>query len=438
MLIDRSYFKLFFFFCAMPDSLDGDITKNEIMNLQIEWSNPESNLSEQKRSPLWLREVTSKDAENGMDVQGITWDTLNVSRQRYRELRLMDYKNYENVQKSHDEIKKEIKPVRTNAQFYNFKYTTLSHKCSIVHFQLRNLLWSTGRNDIFYTHSSRIGHWNSIMKNSDVALDLSLNNRNAETIFEISTFACKDNYLLVGGLYGEFACRRIDADPIQFGTITTDANGITNHMDIIESRTGGAAVAVISSNDKKSRIMDLATLRFTDTYDFQWPVNCTSVSPNKDLLCVVGDDTDSVVVSADSGKPIATLKGHIDFSFACCWSPDGKIIATGNQDKTTRLYDTRNMSKAFNVLGARIGAVRSLHFSEDGRYLAMAEPADFVHIFDAHTFERSQVIDLFGEIAGVTFTPDAEGLYIANADENYGCILEYERISPINHYTELI
>ncbi|CAG8521722.1 2495_t:CDS:2, partial [Racocetra fulgida] len=177
-------------------------------------------------------------------------------------------------------------------------------------------------------------------------------------------------------------------------------------MDIIESRTGG-------HNDKKSRIMDLATLKFIDTYDFQWPVNvyiCEyfplnneasifiyNFIPDKNLLCVVGDDTDTVVASADSGKNIATLKGHIDYSFACCWSPDGRVIATGNQ-----------------------GAVRSLHFSEDGRYLAMAEPADFVHIFDAHTFDRSQVIDLFGEIAGVTFTPDTDGLYIANADENYG------------------
>jgi hypothetical protein len=33
------------------------------------------------------------------------------------------------------------------------------------------------------------------------------------------------------------------------------------------------------------------------------------------------------------------------------------------------------------------------------------------------------VIDLFGEIAGVTFTPDTDGLYIANADENYGFVI---------------
>ncbi|CAI2193801.1 2524_t:CDS:10, partial [Funneliformis geosporum] len=346
--------------------------------LDLEWPSTENGPSERKRSWHWLREVTAEDAENGMDVQGITWDAFNVTRQRYRELRLMDYKNYENVQRSHDELKKEIKSVRTDAKFYKFKYTTLSHRCSIVHFQLRNLLWATGRNDVFYTHSFRIGHWNSIMKKSKVALDLNDNNRSVETLFEISTIACKDNFLLVGGLYGEYACRRLDADPIQYGTITNDVNGITNHMDIIESRSG-STVAVISSNDKKSRIMDLATTRFIDTYDFEWAVNCTSVNPNKDLLCVVGDNTDTVVISTDTKKTVATLKGHFDYSFASCWSPDGKIIATGNQ-----------------------------------------EPADFVHIFDAHTFEQSQVIDLFGEIAGVTFTPDTDGLYIANADENYG------------------
>ncbi|CAJ0639882.1 12247_t:CDS:10 [Entrophospora sp. SA101] len=356
-----------------------DITLNEdLEELELEWPSSDSELSDHKRSCYTLREVTARDAENGTDVQGINWDSFNVTRQRYRE---------------------EIKPVRNDGEFFKFKYTTLSHKCSIVHFQLRNLLWSTGRNDIFYTHSSRINYWNSIMKKSKVALDL-------DQAFEIR-------------LYGEFACRRLDAEPIHFGTVTTDANGITNHMDIIESRTG-STVAVISSNDKKSRIMDLASLKFIDTYDFEWAVNCTSVSPNRDLLCVVGDDTETMIVSSETGKVVSVLKGHIDYSFACCWSPNGRIIATGNQDKTTRLYDTRNMSKSFAVLGAKIGAVRSLQFSADGRYLSMAEPADFVHVFDAHTFERSQVFDLFGEIAGVTFTPDSEGLYIANADENYG------------------
>lgn len=32
---------------------------------------------------------------------------------------------------------------------------------------------------------------------------------------------------------------------------------------------------------------------------------------------------------------------------------------------------------------------------------SFSEPLDFVHIYDATTFEQSQVIDFFGEIAGV-------------------------------------
>jgi len=76
-----------------------------------------------------------------------------------------------------------------------------------------------------------------------------------------------------------------------------------------------------------------------------------------------------------------------------------------------------------------------------------SEPLDFVHIYDATTFDQSQVIDFFGEIAGVckfprtpidlhreleawanlnlptlwtAFTPDDKSIYIANADDRVG------------------
>ncbi|CAG8526544.1 9741_t:CDS:10 [Paraglomus brasilianum] len=388
--------------------------------------------NENDLSCRFIREVTAQDVENGVDMQGITWEAFNVTRDGYREVRLAEYMNYENiVPKLNNLTREDLKPVQTDGQYYKFKYTTLTHKCSIVHFQLRNLLWATTRNDVYFTNGTRIGHWNSIRKQTRFELDSQPLGRPQHS-FDISTIACKYDFLLAGGLYGEYACRRLDSTTIHHDVITEDNNGITNHIDIIKSRAG-PIVAVISSNDQKSRIMDLATLKFTNIYEFDWPVNCTAVSPDKSMLCVVGDDVETKIVDANSGQNITTLVGHLDYSFACCWSPDGLLIATGNQDKTTRLYDVRKMSTTLGVLGARLGAVRSLHFSEDGRYMAMAEPADFVHVFDAKTFERSQVIDIFGEIAGVSFTPDTEGLYIANADENYGCIMEFESISPVNH-----
>ena len=36
---------------------------------------------------------------------------------------------------------------------------------------------------------------------------------------------------------------------------------------------------------------------------------------------------------------IVTINEHFDFSFACCWNPDGRTFATGNQDQTTRYID---------------------------------------------------------------------------------------------------
>ena len=63
------------------------------------------------------------------------------------------------------------------------------------------------------------------------------------------------------------------------------------------------------------------------------------------------------------------------------------------QDTTTRVWDIRQPGKSLVVLSGRMGAVRSLRFSSDGRFLAMAEPADFVHVFDVEEgFKRYNIL----------------------------------------------
>lgn len=128
-------------------------------------------------------------------------------------------------------------------------------------------------------------------------------------------------------------------------------------------------------------------------------------------------------------KEIASLEGHLDYSFSSAWHPDGRVLATGNQDTTCRLWDVRNLSQSFAVLKGRIGAVRGLKYSPDGRFLAVSEPADFVHVYDASAgYCAAQEIDLFGEIAGVAFSPDdAEALFVGIADRTYGSLLEFRR-----------
>lgn len=193
-------------------------------------------------------------------------------------------------------------------------------------------------------------------------------------------------------------------------------------------------------------------------------VQNTSVSPDGRLLAVLGDSAECLIADAQSGKvrnchgfptklfpysPLiliylnttqmqvtGILKGHLDYSFASAWHPDGRILATGNQDTTCRLWDIRNLSRSLAVLKGRMGAIRAVKFTKDGQFLSFAEPADFVHIIDTQSgYVKGQEIDLFGEIAGISFSPDGEALFVGIADRTYGGLLEFNR-RHLNHYLE--
>lgn len=133
------------------------------------------------------------------------------------------------------------------------------------------------------------------------------------------------------------------------------------------------------------------------------------------------------------------LRGHLDYSFASAWNPDGRTFATGNQDKTCRVWDVRNLSQSLAVLRGNLGAIRSIRFTSDGQFMAMAEPADFVHIFDIGSgYSKRQELDFFGEISGMSFSPDTEALFVGVWDRTYGSLLEYSRIRNYTYLDSLL
>ena len=242
--------------------------------------------------------------------------------------------------------------------------------------------------------------------------------------------AVKDNLMVAGGFHGELICKYVDQPGVAFCTnLTGNKNSITNAVDIYQSPNGATRV-MAANNDCVVRTFDTEKYSLLSQFPFPWSVNNTSVSPDGKLLAVLGDSSDCLIADSQSGKEIASLRGHLDYSFSSAWHPDGRVLATGNQDRTCRLWDVRNPSESLAVLEGRIGAIRGLRFSPDGRFLAASEPADFVHVYDSLTgYSRAQEIDLFGEIAGVSFSPDggAEALFVGVADRTYGSLLEFRR-----------
>lgn len=251
--------------------------------------------------------------------------------------------------------------------------------------------------------------------------------------------AVKDNLLVAGGFKGELICKYLDQADVSLCSKTTEHEEIMNSVQIYSSSSGASQI-MSSSNDCIVRVFDVSE-RFAciRCVSFLCSVNHTSLSPDNKLLVVAGDNDESLLLDSETGIIVSSLKGHLDDSFASAWHPDGIVFATGNQDTTCRLWDVRNTSTSLEVLKGNFGAIRSIRFSADGQFMAMAEPADFVHVYDTkQNYDKRQEIDFFGEISGISFSPDTESLFIGAANPPFSSLLEYSRVHEYFYLDSLI
>ncbi|KAB1199839.1 putative WD repeat-containing protein C2A9.03 [Morella rubra] len=433
-----------YYYMAGYDDEEYPLSENE-PQMNNDFDSPDSDFEDDFETSKPKTDTSALEARKGKDIQGIPWERLNFTRDKYRETRLKQYKNFENLSRPREELGKECLQVERGKTFYDFQFNTRLVKSTIVHFQLRNLLWATSKHDAYLMQNYSVMHWSSLLRRGKEVLNVAkpivptLNRPGllpqSLSRVQISTMTVKENLLVAGGFQGELICKFLNQPGVAFCTkVTTDENAITNAVDVFRNQNGSLRV-MTANNDAQVRVFDAENFALLNLFSFNWSVNNTSVSPDGKLLAVLGDSSECLMADAQSGKVIGNLKGHLDYSFSSAWHPDGRILATGNQDTTCRLWDIRNPSKSLAVLKGRMGAVRALKFSSSGRFMAMAEPADFVHIFDAETgYVHGQEIDLFGEIGGISFSPDSEALFVGVSDRTYGSLLEFNR----RHYNQYL
>ncbi|KAJ9567702.1 hypothetical protein OSB04_003668 [Centaurea solstitialis] len=367
-----------------------------------------------------LADTSAAQARRGKDIQGIPWERLSITREKYRQTRLEQYKNYENIPQSGEGSQKACKTTNKTGLYYDFRRNSKSVKSTILHFQLRNLVWATSKHDVYLMSHFSVIHWSSLTCNKSEVLNVS---------GHVAPCEKHPGSLLEGFTQTQVSTMAyLDRPGVCFCSRTTyDDNAITNALDIFTTPSG-AVHFTASNNDCGVREFDMESFQMTKHFRFPWPVNHTSISPDGKLLIIVGDNPEGLLVDSSSGKTVATLRGHLDFSFASAWHPDGRSFATGNQDKTCRIWDVRKLSESVTAVKGNIGAIRSIRYSSDGELMAMAEPADFVHVFDVKSgYEKEQEIDFFGEISGTSFSPDTESLFIGVWDRTYGSLLEMGR-----------
>ncbi|KAK9671361.1 hypothetical protein RND81_12G024900 [Saponaria officinalis] len=385
-----------------------------------------------------VTDTSAANARQGKDIQGIPWDMLDVTREKYRSTRLQQYKNYENIPGSGDSVSKEWKAKEKGGNYYEFFYNSRTVKPTILHFQLRNLVWASSKHDVYFMSNYQVMHWSALSQNLTEIVNFAEHVAPCEkhkgnlaegfTQTQISTLAVKDRLMVAGGFQGELVCKHLDKPGVSFCARTTyDDNAITNAVEIYDSLSGGYRF-MASNNDCGIREYDMESYQLLSHFRFPWPVNHTSISPDQKLVAVVGDHVDGLLIDSQTGKEVASLVGHQDFSFATAWHSEGRVFATGNQDKTCRVWDIRNLSEPVTVLKGNLGAARSIRFSSDGQFMVVAEPADFVHVYNTKlNYEKRQEIDFFGELAGISLSPDDESLYIGIWDRTYASLLQYNK-----------
>ncbi|KAL1903098.1 hypothetical protein Sste5346_000382 [Sporothrix stenoceras] len=398
-------------------------------------------------------EVTTADLNGDhCDYQGIKWATMGVTRREARAFRERRYLNYcSNHQDAWIPHRSELMPHNTES-YFQFRRMKMRKAPYLAHFQLRNLLAAPSKSRVFYADRRGIvRQYNFATNKTEVALRYP-----QELYIQISTMAAGQGVLVSGGFNGEYCTMNTDSEysngssssENKIGTYKNLGSGISNHIQIHSARRSGGPVAAFASNDSHVRVMDLETQTIVSNDNFNFAVNCTAVSPDRRLRVVVGDRNEAYIVAAErernmmdvdgasSPEILQKLGGHADYGFACAWADDGYTIATGNQDRAIMIWDARKTSTASGIwtpvvtLRTTMAGARSLQFSPAGsgkRVLVAAEEADTVHIIDAQSFDKRQSFDVFGELAGLSFSENGQDLFVLCTDPTRGGILHFER-----------
>ena len=391
---------------------------------------------------LHLRDVRRPDRVtvldlNGdrCDIQGIDWRELKASRTEARSIRnrTCPSKHFQTISAlRHGKL--ELPCGDTN---YRFRH--LKTRCQPRYWnrELRNLLAAPTRNSVFYVNASKIDCFDPSFDRIGCVADFSKVTEDGSSSLRISVLDAGNGVLLAGAVDGEYALKPLSSENDGMFTIGTTGRDVSisgkcmvNHIHTFSNRLSGLPQAVFSSNDSNVRVLDCHTNRFVQIQRTEQVVNCSATSPDGRLRLYVGDESHPTVVEAESGREVAQLHAHQDHGFACDWAPDGIHMATGHEDGTVAIWDARFWSRPYKFFETEIGGARSLRFSPLGGgrpALLVAEPADIVSIVDAVTYESRQRLDFFGEIGGVAFSPEGRSFFVANTDDVFGGVMEFER-----------
>jgi WD40 repeat protein len=171
-------------------------------------------------------------------------------------------------------------------------------------------------------------------------------------------------------------------------------------------------------------------------------VNSVSFSPDGKVLASGGEDNTVKLWDVASGKLIRSINAHIDAVNTVAFSPDGKILASGSggefglKEASIKLWDVYN-GKFLNELGTTIldrhtSRITSVAFSSDGKYLVSASIDKSIRLWDVSTGKILKILSGEIEINVIALSKDRKFLAAGLKGNSY---FDYSKNSQITGNT---
>jgi WD40 repeat protein len=118
----------------------------------------------------------------------------------------------------------------------------------------------------------------------------------------------------------------------------------------------------------------------------------------------------------DSGKEVGRLVGHQGRVHTVAFSPDGKTLASGGEDRSIRIWEPATGREVRRINPAQERGVSSVAFSPDGKRLAASGWGAAVRLWDPATGTEVRRLQGPAEwVSSVAFSPDGKVLASAGA-----------------------
>ena len=160
-------------------------------------------------------------------------------------------------------------------------------------------------------------------------------------------------------------------------------------ISLIKGDKGGEGGILVScSEDETIKLWNVNTRRCRKTLRSHAKIWTVKFSPDGSLLASGNQDGTICFWDGSTGENLRCIKAHSLWIWAIAFSPDGRYLASGSADTTIKIWDVETGECNLN-LDRSLNKVMSIAFHPEGRMLASGD-GELIKLWDLQTGELIQ------------------------------------------------